>query len=410
MISQIIQHQIQQSTQQRITFAEFMDLALYHPQQGYYATGMVNIGDRGDFFTSPHLGADFGELLAEKFVRLWETMNRPSPFHLVEMGAGQGLLAVDILRYLQHKYPLFFANLDYYIIEKAEGLKQQQQKLLAADPELAAKVIWKDWVEIPEASLVGCCFSNELVDAFPVHLFTIAQGQLQEIYVSWQEDRFKEVIGEISTPRLADHWQLIGMQVQDLAEGYRSEINLDALDWLTTVAGKLQRGYVVTIDYGYHSDANSPRQNYYSPSRDQGTLQCYYRHQHHNDPYINLGQQDITAHVNFTALEKQGQLLGLELESFTKQGLFLMELGLGDRLVALSTLGSSPNLGFNLNSNPSSNLGSNLGTSAVKDNIASSQTVIATMQRRQALHQLIDPSGLGGFGVLIQSKNITRTE
>jgi SAM-dependent MidA family methyltransferase len=398
MISQIIQHQIQQSPQQRITFAEFMDLALYHPQQGYYATGRVNIGDRGDFFTSPHLGADFGELLAKKFVELWETMGRPSPFYLVEMGAGQGILAADILRYLQQNYPLFFGDLDYSIVEKSEGLKQQQQKSLAAYPALAAKVSWKDWADIPEASLVGCCFSNELVDAFPVHLFTIAQGQLQEIYVSWQQERFQEAIGEISTPRLADYWQLIGMETQDLAEGYRSEINLAALDWLTTVAGKLQRGYLVTIDYGYKSNSGSPRQNYYSPSRDQGTLQCYYRHQHHNDPYMHLGEQDITAHVNFTALEKQGELLGLELESFTKQGLFLMELGLGDRLVNLTNLGSSSNL--------DSNLGSNLKPMALENNIASTQTVINTMQRRQALHQLIEPSGLGGFGVLIQSKNL----
>lgn len=394
MISKIIQHQIQQSPQQRITFAEFMNLALYHPQQGYYATGKVNIGDRGDFFTSPHLGADFGELLARRFANLWETMGRPSPFHLVEMGAGQGLLAVDILRYLQRSYPLFFVDLDYYIVEKSEGLKQQQQQLLASYPDLAAKVIWKDWADIPESSLVGCCFSNELVDAFPVHLFTIAQGRLQEIYVSWQEDRFQEAIGEISTPKLADYWQIIGMDIQDLTEGYRSEINLAALDWLTTVAGKLQRGYVVTIDYGYKSNSGSPRQNYYSPSRDQGTLQCYYRHQHHNDPYIHIGEQDITAHVNFTALEKQGELLGLGLDSFTKQGLFLMELGLGDRLVDLANLGSG------------SNLSSNLDFSTSQSAIASPQNVINTMQRRQALHQLIEPSGLGGFGVLIQSKNL----
>ena len=151
------------------------------------------------------------------------------------------------------------------------------------------------------------------------------------------------------------------------------------MDWLTTVAGKLQRGYVVTIDYGYTSNSGSLRQNYYSPSRPQGTLQCYYRHRHHNDPYIHLGEQDITAHVNFTALENQGKLLGLERESFTKQGLFLMELGLGDRLVALANL-------------------------KLEGDRASPQTVIKVMQRRQALHQLIEPSGLGGFGVLIQSK------
>jgi len=392
MISKIIQDRIQQNPQQRITFAEFMDLALYHPQYGYYATGLVNIGDRGDFFTSPHLGSDFGELLAKKFANLWEIMGRPAPFHLVEMGAGQGILAVDILRHLQQEYPLFFEVLDYRIVEKAQGLQQRQQKLLAAYPDLALKISWQSWGDMPENSLAGCCFSNELVDAFPVHLFTIAQGQLQEIYISWQQDRFQEVIGEISTPRLADYWQLIGIQLQDLPQkfpdGYRSEINLAALDWLTTVAGKLQRGYVVTIDYGYESNSGSLRQDYYSPDRDQGTLQCYYRHRHHNDPYIHLGQQDITAHVNFTTLENQGKLLGLEIESFTKQGLFLMELGLGDRLVALANLKVVNNLDED-----------NLG-----NNIASPQTVLKIMQRRQALHQLIEPSGLGGFGVLIQCK------
>jgi len=392
MISKIIQQQIHQSPQQRITFAEFMDLALYH-SQGYYATGRVNIGTKGDFFTSPHLGADFGELLATKFAELWEIMGRPAPFHLVEMGAGQGLLAVDILEYLQQQYPAFFANLDYYIIEKAQGMVQRQQELLALHPEIAKKVSWQSWADIPEDFLIGCCFSNELIDAFPVHLFTVERGQLQEIYVTWEQDKFQEVSGEISTPRIADYWQLMGIKIEDYPEGYRSEINLKALDWLTTVAGKLQRGYVLTIDYGYEGD------RYYHPHRDQGTLQCYYRHQHHNDPYIYLGEQDITAHVNFTALERQGKLLGLTTETLTKQGLFLMELGLGDRLVTLSNFGS--NFGSNLSSNSRSDLGF-----TIDEGVASAQTVMNIMQRRQALHQLIDPLGLGGFGILIQSKNI----
>jgi len=392
MISKIIQQQIHQSPQQRITFAEFMDLALYH-SQGYYATGRVNIGTKGDFFTSPHLGADFGELLATKFAELWEIMGRPAPFHLVEMGAGQGLLAVDILEYLQQQYPAFFADLDYYIIEKAQGMVQRQQELLALHPEIAKKVSWQSWADIPEDFLIGCCFSNELIDAFPVHLFTVERGQLQEIYVTWEQDKFQEVSGEISTPRIADYWQLMGIKIEDYPEGYRSEINLKALDWLTTVAGKLQRGYVLTIDYGYEGD------RYYHPHRDQGTLQCYYRHQHHNDPYIYLGEQDITAHVNFTALERQGKLLGLTTETLTKQGLFLMELGLGDRLVTLSNFGS--NFGSNLSSNSRSDLGF-----TIDEGVASAQTVMNIMQRRQALHQLIDPLGLGGFGILIQSKNI----
>jgi SAM-dependent MidA family methyltransferase len=373
MISEIIQQQIEQSPQHRITFAEYMDLALYHPHHGYYATGRVNIGDRGDFFTSPHLGADFGELLGKQLSELWEIMGRPQPFQLVEMGAGQGLMAIDILRYLQRGYPDFFSVLNYLIIEKSPALIKQQQKNLEPWAAIIPKVSWCSWDEIPENSLVGCCFSNELVDAFPVHLWTIEAGELREIYVTAGAGEFYEVVGEISTPRLKDYWQFTGIKITDYPEGYRSEVNLAALDWLTIVAGKLQRGYVITIDYGYESD------RYYSPGRNQGTLQCYYRHRHHSNPYIHVGRQDITAHVNFTALEQQGKLLGLESEGLTKQGLFLMELGLGDRLAALSSSTSG-------------------------NTLATPQELIQIMQRRQTLHQLIDPTGLGGFGVLVQSK------
>lgn len=371
---EIIQQRIQNHPQGKITFAEFMELALYHPQQGYYAGGKVNIGEKGDFFTSSHLGADFGELLGKQFAEFWEILGRPAPFTLVEMGAGQGLLAIDILRYLQHTHPGLFTNLNYFIVEKALGLRQQQQKLLATYVDLASSVQWLDWDDIPSDSLVGCCFSNELVDAFPVHLFTLQQGEVREIYVTWDGGKFLEIRGEISTPRIRDYWQLTGVDIDNYPEGYRSEVNLAALDWLTTVAGKLQRGYVVTIDYGY------PSNKYYSRDRPQGTLQCYYHHRHHNDPYIHVGEQDITAHVNFTALEQQGKLLGLESESLTKQGLFLMGLGIGDRLAELANLGTTGRA------------------------IATPEELIHIMQRRQALHQLIDPLGLGGFGVLIQSK------
>jgi SAM-dependent MidA family methyltransferase len=373
MISEIIHQQIQQSPQHRITFAEYMDLALYHPQYGYYATGRVNIGDRGDFFTSPHLGADFGELLGKQLSELWEIMGRPEPFQLVEMGAGQGLLAIDMLRYLQREHPEFFGVLEYLIIEKSPALIKQQQQNLESWVEIIPKVRWCSWEEIPENSLVGCCFSNELVDAFPVHLWTIEAGELREIYVTTAAGEFQEVVGEISTPRLQDYWKLTGIKITDYPEGYRSEVNLAALDWLTIVASKLQRGYVITIDYGYEGD------RYYSPGRNQGTLQCYYRHRHHSNPYIHVGRQDITAHVNFTALEQQGKLLGLESEGLTKQGLFLMELGLGDRLAALSS-------------------------STAGDSLATPQELLQIMQRRQTLHQLIDPHGLGGFRVLVQSK------
>lgn len=188
------------------------------------------------------------------------------------------------------------------------------------------------------------------MDALPVHQFILEQGQLREIYVTLQQESrvnnqesivnsqelftsftspspytpFTEVIAEPSTPRLAEYFDLVGIQFLEnlYSEGYRSEVNLAALDWLGVVADRLQRGYVLTIDYGY------PASRYYNPRRSQGTLQCYWHHQRHNNPYINIGGQDITAHVDFTALERWGERCGLAKIGWTQQELFLMALGL----------------------------------------------------------------------------------
>jgi SAM-dependent MidA family methyltransferase len=371
---------------QRITFAEYMDLVLYHPQYGYYATGAVNIGSEGDFFTSSHLGRDFGELLAEQFAQMWDILGCPSPFTLLEMGAGQGLLAADVLHYLYRQHPNCFNVLEYIIVEKAAGLIAKQQQLLQQlKLPTPLPLRWSSLEEIPENSITGCCFSNELVDALPVHQFVIKEGQLQEIYVktsdiTGDEINFIEVTDTPSTPQLIEYFDLIGIDLMSGAypDGYRSEINLAALDWLKSVASRLQQGFLLTIDYGY------PANRYYSPARHQGTLQCYYRHQHHDNPYLYIGQQDITAHVDFTALERQGELCGLGNRGFTQQGLFLMALGLGDRISALSSRDN-----------------------ARGEAIAAAQDVMKIMQRREALHQLIDPMGLGGFGVLVQSKGLT---
>ena len=368
-----IAQQIATSSQQRITFAEYMDLALYHPLYGYYATQAINLGKRGDFFTSPHLGADFGELLATQFVQFWEILGRSQPFTLVEMGAGQGILAGDILHYLQQHHPEFWAILDYVIIEKSAALRQLQQQRLRDLP-----VRWCGWDEIANHSIVGCCFSNELVDALPVHQFIIKQGQLQEVYLSTEargaEPKLIEVIDQPANSELSAYFDLVNLELPSSAypDGYRSEVNLAALSWLKTVAAKLQQGYLLTIDYGYLAS------RYYSPARSHGTLQCYYRHQRHDNPYINIGRQDITAHVDFTALERWGEVCGLTQVGFTPQALFLMALGLGDRLASLST--------------------------------TANQSVQQLLQRRDALHQLIDPLGLGGFGVLVQSHGLTAAQ
>jgi SAM-dependent MidA family methyltransferase len=372
----VICDRINNNPQQQITFAEYMDLVLYHPQHGYYASNSEQISKSGDFLTSPHLAEDFGEMIAIQLYQIWQILGTPQPFSLVEMGAGQGLLAAQILVYSQQKHPDFFRSIDYVIIETAPAMIGSQQARLQDLP-----VRWCDWGDIPDRSIAGCFLSNELIDALPVHQVVVSEDKLQEVYVtvgdlSLNEKIFKDTIDYLSTDRLSDYWQMNHINLNNLLSdrypaNYRTEVNLAALDWLEQVAKKLQRGYIISIDYGYSAD------RYYNPMRSQGTLQCYYQHAHHNDPYINIGNQDLTAHVDFTALQNQGELLGLQTVGFTQQGLFLMALGLGDRIAAISS---------------------------------SSGEIQSLLQRRQNLHQLIDPIGLGKFGVLIQSQGLTPAE
>lgn len=369
---QFIIEAIEQSPQQKITFADYMSLALYHPQEGYYSSGRAKIGTQGDFFTASSLGSDFGELLAEQFFEMWKLLGSPKVFDLVEIGAGSGLCAADILKYLHDNYPNFYEVINYVIVEEAQGLVEKQESTLSLINK-GNKVIWKSWDEIEDLSLTGCLFSNELVDAFPVHLVTINSQELTEIYVTHSEGKIKEVISELSTTEIIDYFNLIDIDLStnEYPKDYRTEVNLKALDWLKNIYLKLQRGYLLTIDYGYTAS------KYYHPQRHRGTLKCYYKHRHHNNPYVNIGKQDITSHVNFTALEKKGKLLNLETVKFTQQGLFLMGLGLGNRLSELSTgKYDFPNV----------------------------------IKRRDTLHQLINPMGLGGFGILLQSKGLTVEE
>ena len=368
---EIVRNRIKNSPQQQITFAEYMELVLYHPNHGYYASSAGRISEGGDFLTSPHLADDFGEMLAAQLYQMWQVVGSPQIFSIVEMGAGQGLLAAQILDYSSRVYPEFFRSIDYLIIEIAPAMISAQQARLKDLP-----VRWCDWDEIIDRSILGCFLSNELIDALPVHQVIVSEDKLQEVYVTIDgADRnvFTEKIDDLSTGRLEQYWQLnnINLLGGKYSEDYRTEVNLAALGWLEKVSKKLQRGYIISIDYGYTAD------RYYNPIRSQGTLQCYYQHAYHNDPYINIGNQDLTAHIDFTAVQNQGELLGLHTIGFIQQGMFLMALGLGERIAAISNSnGDLPSL----------------------------------LRRRQNLHQLIDPMGLGKFGVLIQSQGLTLEE
>lgn len=343
-----------------LTFAAYMDLVLYHPEYGYYSQDQHAIGAAGDFFTSVSLGSDFGELLAVQLVDFWKKLGRPNPFDVVEMGAGDGDLAANIWDFLAQNEVDCADAIAYRIIERSAGKRQTQQRRLQNYP-----VRWCTWAQIAPDSLHGCCLSNELVDALPVHVVECHAGQWQEVFVTVQDGQIQEQLGALSSDAIATYLATYARSPADYPEGYRTEVHLAALAWLTTVAERLQTGYLLTIDYGHERD------RYYHPQRHQGTLKAYYRHRHHDNPYINLGAQDLTAHVNFSALMAQGEILGLKTLGLTQQGLFLMALGLGDRLNALSS-----------------------GQFAVPE----------LLKRRDALHQLIDPAGLGKFRVLLQGK------
>ncbi|MEM9121424.1 MAG: class I SAM-dependent methyltransferase [Cyanobacteria bacterium P01_F01_bin.56] len=373
----VIGDRLERSPQGQITFADFMALALYHPEHGYYTRQAAQLGRGGDFVTSAHLGSDFAELLAEQLVEMWQRLQQPNPFHLMEMGAGQGQLADGILAYLHRQYPDCFAAVHYILVETSAALRQVQQTRLATWQAQSVPITWRELADIPAESLTGCCFSNELVDALPVHRVTLTSKGWQEQYVTGSAANaaapFTITLGPLSTPQLEAYLEQVGLVPIPTShpEHYTTEINLAALDWLAQVANKLHRGYVLTVDYGYAV------KRYYSPARSQGTLQCYYQHAHHNEPLINIGTQDITAHVNFTALEQQGDRCGLTNLGTVPQELFLMALGLGDRLNQLAKIEATD-----------------------------PQTVRAALQRREALHQLINPMGLGKFNVLVQSKGL----
>jgi SAM-dependent MidA family methyltransferase len=371
-LTSLMIQRIQHHPQQRIPFAEYMSSVLYDPEYGYYTSGKNLFGKSGDFRSSPHLSADFAELIAQQALEMWQTLDKPNPFFWVEMGAGTGVFARDFLAYSQTLDSQYWQSLRYILTEKSPALiAVQQTELFLYESQYPGKVQWLTLEDL--SPITGCFFSNELVDAFPVHRVGFHDGVLQEIYVTVNgkdSPQFTEEWGEVSDPRLQTYFEWVGVPFSGSTypEGYCTEVNLAALQWITEVAEKLVRGYVLTIDYGYSAD------QYYTPLRKHGTLLCYYKHTTNADPYQNLGSQDITAHVDFTALQKQGESLGLMTMGITHQSFFLSALGLVNRLQALQE--TDPK---------------DMGDA---------------LQHRNALHLLVDPLGLGNFWVLLQAKGL----
>jgi SAM-dependent MidA family methyltransferase len=351
----------------RITFEQYMDLCLYHPEYGYYMRGAGRTGKQGDYFTSSDLHPIFARLIARQAAEMWATLGRPACFTWVEMGAGRGLFAGDFLDWARKTLPDFCQALRYVAIEP--GIHQRDCLMEALKRRLPFEYL-RDRVCITQdigslAPVTGCFFSNELVDAFPVHVVTRANGRLKELYVAQEKNELQEVFGPLSSPGIATYVARYANQVE---EGQRTEVSLRAAEWMHSVAEKLAKGFVLTIDYGDLAE------RLYSSERRAGTLTAYRRHTVSESFYDAPGEQDLTAHVNFSALIDAGNSAGLELAGYTTQERFLIALG---------------------------------ETNEFADLYQGSHNEAEKLQARMQLKRLIFPGGMGNvFKVLIQHRGV----
>ena len=295
-----------------ISFARFMELTLYHPKYGYYASGRARIGRRGDFFTNVSVGPLFGKLLAAQFVEIWEKLGRPGDFEIVEQGAHDGLFAADALSALRQSAGDCFAATSYCIVEPFPIWRERQQKNLH---EFAEKTSWVASID-EIAPFVGIHFSNELFDSLPVHL--IVSGGAADGATVWHEkfvtvaaDNFAFAIANVSRS---------GLQLDHLGffpAGFEAEVNLAAPKLMSEITAKLSRGLVLTIDYGF------PRTEFYSLHRSQGSLQVRAKQKKQSSPLKQIGLADISAHVDWTSLAEAAQSSGTRPTGFTDQHHFL---------------------------------------------------------------------------------------
>jgi len=316
-----------------LSFRDFMDAALYHPEFGYYSSPRNPLGREGDYYTSADLDPVFGELLVRRFTAMAEELDVPTDsFTIVELGAGRGLLARHILQ--SQTFP-------YRILERSTAMRERQREILQAFDV--------DWIDDLPKNLTGCIFSNEFFDALPVHRVVRRNGVLREIYLN---DEFVEVEGD--PQRGVD---------APVDEGNLADISIDAKQWIGRIATSLKAGFHLAIDYGYLD-----REFY---ARPHGTLMCYWHHQLSEDPYVRIGEQDITAHVNFSDLIEAGRAAALVTTEFSTQMDFLIRLGILDEMESLANAGTA-----------------------------------ASIERLQAMKKLILPGNMGErFKVLVQRKS-----
>ena len=323
----------------KIPFAEFMELALYHPGGGYYTSRMAH-DHLADYYTSASAHPAFAASITVALLGMWIAMARPTPFHAIEMGAGAGTLATDIVSCAPALDPTFAAALRYVALDR---------RLHSNAPRVVQRIVSDS---VPFSRVVGCFLSNELLDAFPVHRFEVRGGTVQEVFVMLEADRLVSTLAEPSTPLIQEYVEGLGIP---LSEGFRGEYNPGIGQWYHGVAAALDRGFVLTIDYGYEAADLA------SPQRSNGSLQTYYLQTAGASPYQTVGRQDITANVDFSMVVREGEKNGLRPLEMKPQGAFLRDMGI-ERMAGNVTGG-------------------------------------------RYLADILDPNMLGGFKVLLQTKN-----
>jgi len=294
-----------------ISFYAFMEIALYAPETGYYTSTKDKIGINGDYYTSPIITPLLGKMIGKQLEEMWHMLDKKA-FAIVEYGAGSGSLCHDILLHLKDNKELY-KDLTYYIIEKSPSARQKEKTLLTE------KVSWIESIS-DIAPIKGCILSNEVLDNFPIHR-VVMKDELMEVFVGYQ-DGFYELL--CPAPKaVKEYFKELNVH---LPKNFCTEVNLDAIEWVKEIAGCLQKGFVLTIDYGY------PSNELYRINKRLGTLVSYNKHTLNNSPYTDIGKQDITSHVNFSALHHWGLKYGLDYCGFTNQAYFLLALGLNEYL------------------------------------------------------------------------------
>lgn len=344
-----------------ITFAAYMAECLYHPLYGYYARAESQ--RFADYYTSADVHPVFGRLLARQLAEMWELCERPAEFSVVEAGAGVGRLAAHILDFAARELPEFYAALRYIAVEQSAARRASHSSALAAHM-VAGRAT--SAANLPGAVPVGCIFSNELLDALPVHRLFCEHGELREIYVGLNGEQFCDQVGALSSPSLEKYLSEQGMA---LWEGQQAEAGLAAANWMEDAARRLGRGFILAIDYGREA------RELYDERHLRGTLLAYTRHRSGEDFYAAPGEQDLTAHVNFTALELAARRAGCSRIGLVSQSNFLLALGRANEFADLYDEG---------------------------------QSEAGRVRARLLLKTLIFPEGMGeAFSVLVHSKGIT---